>query len=120
MAHIGRGVAVDAGAPMTAAYGADGHSHQRASSAEASESLGGRSSAIVRERLFHAITVTGKGLRGGGRAVPASWRQKTFSGRWRSGDFNSEGLKRLWSGAAGNQSLSRHAPLAVSIEYAVE
>ena len=62
MAHIGRGVAVDAGAPMTAAYGADGHSHQRASSAEASESLGGRSSAIVRERLFHAITVTGKGL----------------------------------------------------------
>ena len=63
MAHIGRGVAVDAGAPMTAAYGADGHSHQRASSAEASESLGGRSSAIVRERLFHAITVAGKGLR---------------------------------------------------------
>ena len=62
MAHIGRGVAVDAGAPMTAAYGADGHSHQRASSAEGSESLGGRSSAIVRERLFHAITVTGKGL----------------------------------------------------------
>ena len=63
MAHIGRGVAVDAGAPMTAAYGADGHSHQRASSAEASESLGGRSSAIVRERLFHAITVAGKGLK---------------------------------------------------------
>ena len=62
MAHIGRGVAVDAGAPMTAAYGADGHSHQRASSAEASESLGGRSSAIVRERLFHAITADGKGL----------------------------------------------------------
>ena len=62
MAHIGRGVAVDAGAPMTAAYGADGHSYQRASSAEASESLGGRSSAIVRERLFHAITVDGKGL----------------------------------------------------------
>ena len=62
MAHIGRGVAVDAGAPMTAAYGADGHSHQRASSAEGSESLGGRSSAIVRERLFHAITVAGKGL----------------------------------------------------------
>ena len=55
MAHIGRGVAVDAGAPMTAAYGADGHSHQRASSAEASESLGGRSSAIVRERLFRSI-----------------------------------------------------------------
>ena len=54
MAHIGRGVAVDAGAPMTAAYGADGHSHQRASSAEASESLGGRSSAIVRERLFRS------------------------------------------------------------------
>ena len=72
MAHIGRGVADDAGAPMTAAYGADGHSHQRASSAEGSESLGGRSSAIVRERLFHAITkgdmalaitVTGKGLK---------------------------------------------------------
>ena len=62
MAHIGRGVAVDAGAPMTAAYGADGHSHQRASSAEGSESLGGRSSAIVRERLFQAITVAGKGL----------------------------------------------------------
>ena len=62
MAHIGRGVAVDAGAPMTAAYGADGHSHQRASSAEGSESLGGRSSTIVRERLFHAITVAGKGL----------------------------------------------------------
>ena len=62
MAHIGRGVAVDAGAPMTAAYGADSHSYQRASSAEASESLGGRSSAIVRERLFHAITVAGKGL----------------------------------------------------------
>ena len=62
MAHIGRGVAVDAGAPMTAAYGADGHSHQRASSAEGSESLGGRSSAIVRERLFHAITVAGRGL----------------------------------------------------------
>ena len=62
MVHIGRGVAVDAGAPMTAAYGADGHSYQRASSAEASESLGGRSSAIVRERLFHAITVDGKGL----------------------------------------------------------
>ena len=50
MAHIGRGVAVDAGAPMTAAYGADGHSHQRASSAEGSESLGGRSGAIVREK----------------------------------------------------------------------
>ena len=64
MAHIGRGVAVDAGAPMMAAYGADGHSYQRASSAEASESLGGRSSAIVRERLFHAITVDGKGLNG--------------------------------------------------------
>ena len=64
MAHIGRGVAVDAGAPMTAAYGADGHSHQRASSAEGSESLGGRSSAIVRERLFQGITVTGKGLIG--------------------------------------------------------
>ena len=63
MAHTGRGVAVDAGAPMTAAYGADGHSHQRASSAEGSESLGGRSSAIVRERLFHAITVAGRGLR---------------------------------------------------------
>ena len=38
MAHIGRGVADDAGAPMTAAYGADGHAHQRAASAEGSES----------------------------------------------------------------------------------
>ena len=64
MAHIGRGVAVDAGAPMTAAYGADGHSYQCASSAEASESLGGRSSAIVRERLFQGITAVGKGLSG--------------------------------------------------------
>ena len=63
MAHIGRGVAVDAGAPMTAAYGAGSHSYQRASSAEGSESLGGRSSAIVRERLFHAITVDGKGIK---------------------------------------------------------
>ena len=62
MAHIGRGVAVDAGAPMTAAYGAGSHSYQRASSAEGSESLGGRSSAIVRERLFQGITATGKGL----------------------------------------------------------
>ena len=51
MAHIGRGVAVaDAGAPMTAAYGADGHSHQRASS-----------------RLFQGITVAGKGLTRVGR-----------------------------------------------------
>ena len=40
MAHIGRGVADDAGAPMTAAYGADGHAHQRAASAEGSESQG--------------------------------------------------------------------------------
>ena len=64
MAHIGRRVANDAGAPMTAAYGADGHSHQRASSAEGSESQGGRSSATVRERLFQGITVTGKGLKG--------------------------------------------------------
>ena len=47
MAHIGRGVADDAGAPMTTAYGADDHSHQRAASAEGSESQGGRSSAIV-------------------------------------------------------------------------
>ena len=62
MARIGRRVAVDAGAPTTAAYGADGHSHQRASSAEGSESLGGRSGAIVRERLFQGITVTRKGL----------------------------------------------------------
>ncbi len=62
MAHIGRGVADDAGAPMTAAYGADGHSHQRASSAEGSESQGGRSSAIVRERLFQGITV-GEGVK---------------------------------------------------------
>ena len=62
MAHIGHRVAVDAGAPTTAAYGADGHSHQRASSAEASESLGGRSRAIVRERLFQGITAVGKGL----------------------------------------------------------
>ena len=64
MAHIGRGVAVDAGAPMTAAYGADGHAHQRAASAEGSETQGGRSSATVRERLFQGITVTGKGLKG--------------------------------------------------------
>ena len=64
MAHIGRGVAVDAGAPMTAAYGADGHSHQRASSAEGSESQGGRSSAIVRERLFQGITVPGSAREG--------------------------------------------------------
>ena len=63
MAHIGRGVADDAGAPMTAAYGADGHSHKRAASAEGSESQGGRSSATVRERLFQEITVEGKGLR---------------------------------------------------------
>ena len=62
MAHIGRRAADDAGAPMTAAYGADGHSHQRASSAEGSESQGGRSSATVRERLFQGITVEGKGL----------------------------------------------------------
>ena len=62
MAHIGRRAADDAGAPMTAAWGADGHSHQRASSAKGSESQGGRSSAIVRERLFQGITVTGKGL----------------------------------------------------------
>ncbi len=62
MAHIGRRVADDAGAPMTAAYGADGHSHQRASSAEGSESQGGRSSAVVRERLFQGITVARKGL----------------------------------------------------------
>ena len=62
MAHIGRGVADDAGAPMMAAYGAGGHSHQLAVSAEGSESQGGRSSAIVRERLFQGITVTGKGL----------------------------------------------------------
>ena len=62
MAHIGRGVADDAGAPMTAAYGADGHSHQRAASAEGSESHGGRSSAVVRERLFQGITVARKGL----------------------------------------------------------
>ena len=62
MAHIGRRAADDAGAPMTAAYGADGHSHQRASSAEGSESQGGRSSAMVRERLFQGITVDRKGL----------------------------------------------------------
>ena len=71
MAHIGRGVAVDAGAPMTAAYGADGHSHQRASSAEGSESQGGRSSAIVRERLFQGITVDGKGLTSSAMAMEA-------------------------------------------------
>ena len=63
MAHIGHRAADDAGAPMTAAYGADGHSHQRASSAEGSESQGGRSSATVRERLFHSVSVAGKGLR---------------------------------------------------------
>ena len=62
MAHIGRGVAVDAGAPMAAAYGAGSHSYQHASSAEGSESLGGRSSAIVRESLVYTITVGGKGL----------------------------------------------------------
>ena len=62
MAHIGRRVADDAGAPMTAAYGADGHSHQRAASAEGSESQGGRSSAMVRERLFQGIPPrTGRG-----------------------------------------------------------
>ena len=47
---------------MTAAYGAGSHSYQRASSAEGSESLGGRSSAIVRESLVYTITVGGKGL----------------------------------------------------------
>ena len=62
MAHIGCRVVDDAGAPMTAAYGADGHAHQRAASAEGSESQGGRSSAIVRERLFQGITVGRKGL----------------------------------------------------------
>ena len=62
MTHIGRGVAVDAGAPMMATHGADSHSYQRVPSAEGSESLGGRPSAIVRERLFHAITVARKGL----------------------------------------------------------
>ena len=62
MAHIGRGVAVDAGAPMAAAYGAGSNSYQHASSAEGSESLGGRSSAIVRESLVYTITVGGKGL----------------------------------------------------------
>ena len=62
MAHIGRGVADDAGAPMTAAYGADGHAHQRAASTEGSESQGGRSSAMVRERLFQGITVARRGL----------------------------------------------------------
>ena len=65
VAHIGRGVAVDAGAPMTAAYGADGHSHQRASSAEGSESLGGRSGANGCFNIalnFQAITVDRKGL----------------------------------------------------------
>ena len=64
MAHIGRGVADDAVAPMTVAHGADGHAHQRAASAEGSESQGGRSSAIVRERLFQGITVARKGIRG--------------------------------------------------------
>ena len=59
MAHIGSGVAVDAGAPMAAAYGAGSHSYQHASSAEGSESLGGRSSAIVRESLVYTITVGG-------------------------------------------------------------
>ena len=68
MAHIGRGVADDAGAPMTVAYGADGHAHQRAASAEGSESQGGRSSAIVRERLFQRITVGRKGLTAASRA----------------------------------------------------
>ena len=81
MAHIGRGVAVDAGAPMTAAYGADGHSHQRASSAEGSESLGGRSSAIVRERLFQGITVARKGLterkKGASAAEPRASRGRS-------------------------------------------
>ena len=38
------------------------HSYQRASSAEGSESLGGRASAIVRERLFHLVSAAGKGL----------------------------------------------------------
>ena len=63
MAHIGRGVAVDAGAPMTAAYGADGHSHQRASSAEGSESLGGRSGAIVREKAVSRYHRSGEGVK---------------------------------------------------------
>ena len=64
MAHIGRGVAVDAGAPMTAAYGADGHSHQRASSAEGSESLGGRSGAIVaRKAVSSDHRADGKGFK---------------------------------------------------------
>ena len=53
--------AVDAGAPTTAAYGADGHSHQHASSAEGSESLGGRSGANGCFNI-QAITVDRKGL----------------------------------------------------------
>ena len=64
MAHIGRGVAVDAGAPMTAAYGADGHSHQRGISRRLREpgwTVVGRAQSCAK-RLFHAITVAGRGL----------------------------------------------------------
>ena len=82
MAHTGRRVADDAGAPMTAAYGADGHPHQRAASAEGSESQGGRSSATVRERLFQGISgdFSGKLFRKFVEVFPGKFFRKILPG----------------------------------------
>ena len=62
LGQIGRGAARVAGAPMTVAYGPADHAYEVAASAEGPVGRGGRSRPIASFGLFHAITVTRKGL----------------------------------------------------------
>ena len=52
-----------AGAPMTVAYDPADHTYEVAASAEGPVGRGGRSRPIASFGLFHAITVTRKGLK---------------------------------------------------------
>ena len=62
LGQIGRGAALVASAPMTVAYGPADHAYEVAASAEGPVGRGGRSRPIASFGLFHAITVTRKGL----------------------------------------------------------
>ena len=62
LSQIGREAARVAGAPMTVAYGPADHAYEVAASAEGPVGRGGRSRPIASFGLFHAITVTRKGL----------------------------------------------------------
>ena len=63
LGQIGREAARVAGAPMTVAYGPADHAYEVAASAEGPVGRGGRSRPIASFGLFHAITVTRKGLK---------------------------------------------------------